>query len=83
MSPNSATSQFFINTGDNEFLDHQDDTLQGWGYCVFGRVIDGMDVVDRIANVPTTSRDGFDDVPVEPVFIRHVYRMNWPHGASL
>ncbi|MDG4548904.1 MAG: peptidylprolyl isomerase [Candidatus Contendobacter sp.] len=67
--PHSATSQFFINLKDNDFLDHRGQTSQGWGYCVFGRVVDGMDVVNAIARVATTSRRGHQDVPVENVLI--------------
>ena len=67
--PHSATSQFFINLKDNDFLDHRSQTSQGWGYCVFGRVVDGMDVVNAIAKVATTSRRGHQDVPVENVLI--------------
>ncbi len=65
----SASSQFFINLKDNAFLDHKDDTSQGFGYCVFGKVIAGMDVVDAIAKVPTGSKRGRGDVPLEPVTI--------------
>lgn len=65
----SATSQFFINLKDNSFLDHKDDTAKGFGYCVFGKVIAGMDVVDAIAKVPTGSKRGHGDVPLEPVTI--------------
>jgi peptidyl-prolyl cis-trans isomerase B (cyclophilin B) len=68
--PHSATAQFFINTVDNRALDHRDSTLQGWGYAVFGRVVEGMDVVDAIEKLPTTTRQGNQDVPVEPVVIR-------------
>ncbi len=67
--PHSATSQFFINLKDNDFLDHRGPTSQGWGYCVFGRVVDGMDVVNAIAKVATTPRRGHQDVPVENVLI--------------
>ena len=67
--PHSATSQFFINLKDNDFLDHRSPTSQGWGYCVFGQVVDGMDVVEAIAKVTTTSRRGHQDVPVENVII--------------
>ena len=67
--PHSATSQFFINTVDNAFLDHKGKSLQGWGYCVFGRVVEGLDVVDAIENLQTASRAGHQDVPVTPVFI--------------
>jgi peptidyl-prolyl cis-trans isomerase A (cyclophilin A) len=66
---NSATSQFFINLKDNAFLDH---SSRDFGYAVFGRVTDGMDVVDTIAKVPTGRKSGHDDVPVEPVRIRKV-----------
>jgi peptidyl-prolyl cis-trans isomerase B (cyclophilin B) len=67
--PHSASSQFFINLKDNDFLDYRSSTSQGWGYCVFGRVADGMDVVDAIAQMATTSRRGHQDVPVENVLI--------------
>jgi len=70
--PNSATAQFFINVKDNRFLNHQSKTPQGWGYAVFGKVIEGMDVVRAIENVTTTSRGGHQDVPVEPVVIEKV-----------
>ena len=70
----SATAQFFINTVDNDFLDHQDTTTRGYGYAVFGRVIDGMDVVNKIKVVKTTSKGGMGDVPVEPVIIESVKR---------
>lgn len=65
----SATCQFFINTVDNAFLDHTSDTPAGFGYCVFGKVTEGMDIVDKIEKVPTTSCGMHDDVPVEPVII--------------
>jgi len=68
--PNSATAQFFVNTVDNRSLDFRDATVAGYGYAVFGRVVEGMDVVDAIEKVPTTSRQGNGDVPVEPVVIR-------------
>ncbi|WP_297216860.1 peptidylprolyl isomerase [uncultured Desulfovibrio sp.] len=68
--PHSATSQFFINTRDNAFLDYRGATPQGWGYAVFGKVIRGQNVVDKIAAVPTTSRGFYDDVPQEPVIIK-------------
>ena len=67
--PHSATAQFFINHKDNAFLDHSSPTAQGWGYCVFGKVTDGMDVVDAIAAVATGSNQGHGDVPVEDVVI--------------
>ena len=66
--PHSATSQFFINLRDNTFLDYGK-TPQKWGYAVFGKVIKGMDVVDKIAHVKTTVRPPFRDVPVKPVII--------------
>lgn len=65
----SATSQFFINTVDNTFLDHRDNTPNGYGYCVFGKVIEGMDVVDKIEKVETTFKGGHDDVPTEIIAI--------------
>jgi len=70
----SATSQFFINVRDNPNLDHRDDTPQGFGYCVFGRVIEGMEVVDRIRRVKTTSLGHYRDVPETPIVIRSVRR---------
>ena len=67
--PNSATAQFFINVVDNDFLNHRGRTAQGWGYTVFGRVVEGMDTVDTIAAVQTGSRGSFQDVPKETVEI--------------
>jgi len=67
MDPHSASSQFFINVSDNGFLDYPGQ--DGWGYCVFGRVSDGMDVVDKIKGVKTGSKHGHQDVPVEDVII--------------
>ena len=67
--PHSATAQFFINVADNEFLDHTAPTQQGWGYCVFGRVTEGIDVVDRIKGVPTGRKGVHQDVPLEDVVI--------------
>jgi peptidyl-prolyl cis-trans isomerase B (cyclophilin B) len=67
--PDSASSQFFINVGDNNFLNHTGKNASGWGYCVFGKVVEGMDVVDKIRAVKTTSKSGHQDVPVEPVII--------------
>ena len=69
---NSATSQFYINLKDNTFLDHQDESTQGYGYCVFGKVIEGMDVVDNIGMVPTTRKGRHENVPITPVFIKSV-----------
>ncbi|MEE4113630.1 MAG: peptidylprolyl isomerase [Desulfobacteraceae bacterium] len=68
--PHSAGAQFFINVKDNPFLDHRGKTSQGWGYCVFGKVVQGMNVVRAIENVPTTSRSGMRDVPKMPVVIK-------------
>jgi peptidyl-prolyl cis-trans isomerase B (cyclophilin B) len=67
--PHSASSQFFINVKDNGFLDHTAQNAQGWGYCVFGKVVEGRDVVDRIKQVKTGKRGGHADVPVEEVII--------------
>ncbi len=67
--PHSATSQFFINLSDNNFLNHRSKTDQGWGYAVFGRVTDGMDVVNKIKNCETASAGGQQDVPVTEVII--------------
>ncbi len=69
MDPHSATAQFFINVADNGFLDHTAKDSQGWGYCVFGRVTDGMDVVNKIKQVETTSQGGHQDVPLEEIVI--------------
>ena len=67
--PHSASAQFFINTNDNGFLNFSAETDEGWGYCVFGEVVDGIDVVEKIEEVETTTKSGFQDVPVEPVVI--------------
>lgn len=67
MEPHSASAQFFINVADNKFLDYPGQ--DGWGYCVFGRVVEGMDVVNRIKAVATTTRAGHRDVPVQSVVI--------------
>lgn len=72
--PHSATSQFFINHADNAFLNFSSETMQGWGYAVFGKVVDGMDVVDEIAKVKTGSKGGHQDVPVETITITAVSR---------
>ena len=69
MDPHSATAQFFINTVDNSFLDHKGKTSNGWGYCVFGKVVEGMNVVDVMESVSTTSKAGQRDVPATPVTI--------------
>ena len=67
--PHSATAQFFINVGNNSFLNHSGKSLQGWGYAVFGKVTDGMDVINQIKGVRTTSAAGHQDVPAEDVII--------------
>jgi peptidyl-prolyl cis-trans isomerase B (cyclophilin B) len=67
--PDSATAQFFLNLVDNDFLDFKNKTVQGWGYAVFGKVVEGMEVVDAIAKVKTTNRGGHQDVPVDTVMI--------------
>ena len=69
MDPHSASAQFFINVGDNAFLNHSGKNSQGWGYAVFGKVVDGMDVVNTIKKVSTTSKSGHQDVPADPVVI--------------
>ena len=68
-APHSATAQFFINVADNDFLNHRSPDLQGWGYCVFGRVSEGLDVVDAIRKVKTGSSGFHQDVPKEDVII--------------
>lgn len=67
--PHSASAQFFINVSDNDFLNHSAPTPQGWGYCVFGRVVEGQDVVDKITAVKTGTRGPHADVPAEDVVI--------------
>ena len=70
--PHSATAQFFINVADNGFLDHRSPDAKGWGYCVFGRVVAGTEVVDHIKGVPTGNRGAHQDVPSENVVIERV-----------
>ena len=70
--PHSASNQFFINVADNDFLNHKAPNEMGWGYCVFGKVVEGMDVVDKIKAVSTTSRAGHQDVPVDDVVLEEV-----------
>lgn len=67
--PHSATAQFFINVVDNDFLNHTAPTASGWGYCVFGRVVDGMRVVDEIKGVATSTKNGHQNVPTVEVII--------------
>jgi peptidyl-prolyl cis-trans isomerase B (cyclophilin B) len=74
--PHSATAQFFINVANNDFLNHSAPTAQGWGYCVFGRVTEGQDVVDRIRKVRTGSRAGHQDVPQDDVVIERAERVD-------
>ena len=69
-APHSATSQFFINVNNNDFLDYPG--RDGWGYCVFGKVVAGMDVVNAIVAVPTTSKKGHENVPVDDILIEKV-----------
>ena len=72
MDPHSATGQFFVSHKDNDFLNHTAETAQGWGYAVFGKVTDGMDVVDKLAESPTGMVGGYQDAPLEPVTIESV-----------
>ncbi|MDR6419338.1 peptidylprolyl isomerase [Paraburkholderia phenoliruptrix] len=67
--PHSATAQFFINVNDNDFLNHSSPTPQGWGYAVFGKVVEGMDIVEKIKKVKTGSKGFHQDVPVDDVVI--------------
>ena len=68
-NPQSATSQFFINTKDNPVLDFRERSPGGWGYAVFGKLVEGIEVLDKIESAPTTSRDGYRDVPVDVIVI--------------
>ena len=72
MDPHSATAQFFINVKDNDFLNFSGKNAQGWGYCVFGKVTEGQDVVDKIKGVATGSRSGHQDVPKDTITITSV-----------
>jgi peptidyl-prolyl cis-trans isomerase B (cyclophilin B) len=73
--PHSATSQFFINHKDNDFLNFRSEDMQGWGYAVFGKVTDGMNIVDEIAAVKTGSKGGHQDVPLETITITGVKKL--------
>ncbi len=73
---NSATSQFFINVVDNDFLNHKSKTPMGYGYAVFGKVFEGMDVVDKIKDAPTTTQGQFENVPAPPVLILSIKRVD-------
>ncbi|PIE71881.1 MAG: peptidylprolyl isomerase [Deltaproteobacteria bacterium] len=75
-APHSATSQFFINTAENTFLNYRVKNRKGWGYCVFGKVVDGMDVVRAIEGVKTGTKGPYRDVPTEPVRILSVTRVD-------
>ena len=70
--PHSATAQFFINVNNNDFLNHSSETSQGWGYCVFAEVVEGMDIVNKIKGVATGSNGFHQDVPLEDVIIESV-----------
>jgi len=72
MEPHSATAQFFINVKDNDFLNHSGKNMQGWGYTVFGKMVEGEEVLEKIRNVPTGSSGGHQDVPNDPVIIESV-----------
>lgn len=72
MAPHSATSQFFINVNDNVFLDHRSESRDGWGYCAFGTVVEGMDIAQKISKLSTHDAYGHQDVPVEDVIIERV-----------
>ena len=78
----SATSQFFINLKDNGFLDHKNTTAQGFGYCVFGKVVEGQDVVDSIGEIETGSRKGYNDVPLKSVIIKQASRKEGAKGKK-
>ena len=80
--PHSATAQFFINTVDNHYLNHTSKDSRGWGYAVFGRVVEGMDAVDAISAVATTVKNGMRDVPVEPVVITSARRVETDQAAG-
>ncbi|OQX83531.1 MAG: hypothetical protein B6D63_06085 [Candidatus Latescibacteria bacterium 4484_7] len=75
MNINSATSQFFINLRDNAGLDHRDNTTKGYGYAVFGKVVDGWNVIEKIASVKTTNKNGRQNVPVKPIIIESMRRV--------
>ncbi len=84
-APHSATAQFFINTVDNPYLDHKDTSARGWGYAVFGRVIDGVETIDSISTVETGPGGPFSrDAPVEPIVIKRIKRMSAaaPEGTA-
>jgi cyclophilin family peptidyl-prolyl cis-trans isomerase len=76
--PDSGDAQFFINVKDNAFLNHRDETPAGFGYAVFGKVVQGMEVVDKIVAVSTTTRGAFQNVPTEPIVIRSIRVVETP-----
>jgi peptidyl-prolyl cis-trans isomerase B (cyclophilin B) len=80
--PNSARGQFFINLKNNGFLNHSAKTPQGWGYAVFGQVVEGMDNVDSIATVQTTTKGTYSDVPVQAIVIQKATVVPAPKPAA-
>ena len=76
MDPHSATAQFFINVSNNEFLNHSGKNMQGWGYTVFGKVVEGTEVLEKIKAVATTSKNGHQDVPVDEVIIESIVELD-------
>lgn len=80
--PNSATAQFFINAKDNTFLNFKNKSPEGYGYCVFGKVTKGLDVVDAIEKTPTTTKGFYQDVPAKPVVIKKAYRVKKKHKTA-
>lgn len=80
--PHSASAQFFVNLVDNGFLDHTGKTPQGWGYAVFGRVVEGMETIDAIAKVRTGNRAGHENVPLEPVVVESARRQSSAQPAG-
>ena len=74
--PHSASAQFFINASDNAFLNFKSRSSEGWGYCVFGAVVEGMEVVDKIVKSPTTGRAGHKDMPIEEVVIERAVELD-------
>jgi peptidyl-prolyl cis-trans isomerase B (cyclophilin B) len=82
MDPHSASAQFFINVSDNTFLDHTAKTTEGWGYTVFGKIVDGMDVVNKLKTAATTMRAGHQDVPTEDIIIESAELVNADQESS-
>lgn len=80
--PDSATAQFFINAKDNTFLNFKNKSPEGYGYCVFGKVTKGLDVVDAIEKTPTTTKGFYQDVPAKPVIIKKAYRVKEKHKTA-